>query len=513
MRVFSLSSNCWNLQPQGNKGRKRTNKNLRGQMMLSRTRTVASKYPRLLVRQLATVKAAPKETDVLIVGGGPAGLTFATAIKTSPELSHLSTTLVDAGDIKNKVGSFYDNPPDYFTNRVVSLTPKSLNFLEHHLKVKLMNERIQPYDGLYITDGCTPATLDLEKDSMLYMIEILNIQSSLLKKMQEHKHGLKLIDQTKVANIEYTDPKDPQSWPIVTLDNGEVFKTRLLVGADGFNSPVRKFSGIHSRGWFYNTFGLVATLKLETPPFKIRGWQRFLPTGPIAHLPLPGNNATLVWSTGGEALSRLLMSLPAEQFTTLVNAAFILDDADMQFYYKQLSKGEMTTEELVKDVASRKEQVLESLNDAGDDMFVDEHYPPLVSDVVENTRARFPLKFSHADTYCTDRIALVGDAAHTTHPLAGQGLNMGQGDVEALVSALEKASMRGLDIGSMLSLEPFWADRYPFNLTRLGMADKLHKIYHTNFEPVVALRSLGLNLTNMIPPIKDRIMDTLTGKY
>lgn len=67
---------------------------------------------------------------------------------------------------------------------------------------------------------------------------------------------------------------------------------------------------------------------------------------------------------------------------------------------------------------------------------------------------------THADNYCSHRVALVGDAAHTTHPLAGQGLNMGQGDVEALVDALEKATQRGQDIGALLSLEPFWAERY-----------------------------------------------------
>lgn len=461
-------------------------------------------------RGLSTTSSeAAKLTDVLIVGGGPAGLTLAAAIKSSPKLQHLCTTLVDAGDLTGKVAPFYDSPPDIFTNRVISLTGPSERFLRDRAGVTLMQDRIQRYDGLYVTDGCSTATLDMEQDSMSCMIEILNVQSSLLKRlsdMQLDANSFQLLDKTKVASIEYSNPNDTGSWPLVTLDNGDVYKTRLLVGADGFNSPVRKFSKIPSRGWFYDRFGVVATMKLEYPPYKIRGWQRFLPTGPVAHLPLPDDNATLVWSTT-EPLSRLLVSLEPEQFTALVNAAFVLEEADMQYYYKQLADGKMSTEELLADIEFRTEQVYDSLQVQD---LVDEVYPPRVKSILAETRARFPLKLSHADTYCAERIALVGDAAHTTHPLAGQGLNMGQGDVEALLNALENAVSRGSDIGSLLALQPFWADRYPINNMLLGMVDKLHKIYGTDFAPVVALRSIGVNLINNFPPIKNLIRGTLS---
>lgn len=458
---------------------------------------------------VSAANSTAKLTDVMIVGGGPAGLTLAAAIKSSPKLQHLSTTLVDAGDLKGKIASFYSDPPENFTNRVISLTPPSRRFLRDRAGVDLMEDRIQDYDGLYVTDGCTAATLDMEQDSMACMIEILNVQSSLLQRLsnlQLDPSSFQLLDKTKVSSIEYSNPADTGSWPLITLDNGEVYKARLLVGADGFNSPVRKFSKIPSRGWFYNRFGVVATMKLEYPPYKVRGWQRFLPTGPIAHLPLPEDNATLVWSTT-EPLSRLLTSIPPEQFTALVNAAFVLEDADMKFYYKQLEAGKISTEELLSDIEFRTEQVYESLQVQD---LVDEVYPPRVKSVLGETRARFPLKLSHADTYCAERIALVGDAAHTTHPLAGQGLNMGQGDVEALLDALEDAVSRGSDIGSLLSLQPFWADRYPINNMLLGMVDKLHKIYGTDFAPVVALRSMGVNFINNFPPIKDLIKGTLS---
>lgn len=465
---------------------------------------------RRLVRCMASsTSVSPKLTDVLIVGGGPAGLTLAAAIKSSPKLKHLSTTLVDIADLKEKVVSFYDSPPENFTNRVVSLTPPSRRFLENRAGVKLLEDRIQAYDGQYVTDGCSTATLDMEKDTMAYMVEILNVQASLLKRLsnlQPDPTAFRILDKTKVAKIEHSDPEDTQSWPLVTLSNGEVYKTRLLVGADGFNSPVRQFSKIQSRGWFYNRFGVVATMKLEYPPFKIRGWQRFLPTGPIAHLPLPDDNATLVWSTT-EPLSRLLLSISPDEFTALVNAAFVLEDADMKYYYRELEKGSISTEKLLADIKFRTEQIYDSLEDEN---MIDEMYPPRVQRIFGETRARFPLKLSHADTYCAERIALVGDAAHTTHPLAGQGLNMGQGDVEALVDALEQATTRGLDIGALLSLQPFWAERYPVNNILLGIVDKVHKIYSTDFAPIVAVRSFGVNLINNFTPIKDLLTGILS---
>lgn len=470
---------------------------------------------RSFFRKLATsTKPTPKITDILIVGGGPAGLTLATGIQESPVLSKYNVTLVDGNDILNKVGEFYHNPPSYFTNRVVSVTPQSMKFLTEKLKVPLIQDRIQPYDGLYVSDGITDAFLEIEREEMLYMVEILNIQSSLLHKLTTNSITSKvdIIDNCKVKSITSSVEGDPTSWPLVELANGDIYKTRLLVGADGFNSPVRNFAGLYSRGWKYDTWGLVATLKLDPqslPVYKLRGWQRFLPTGPLAHLPLPGDNASLVWSTSGDEMSSLLMEMDPKLFVKMINAGFILTTTDIQYYLQAFKEGTLTTEQIIEDIDDRINQVYCSFKD---ETQIDEKFPPLVVDVVPGTRARFPLKFSHADSYVTDRVALVGDAAHTTHPLAGQGLNMGQHDVEQLLNTLERFTLRGQDIGAMLSLEPYWAYSYGFNNIRLGMADKLHKLYHTDFTPVVAIRSLGLSIVNQLSPVKNFIADIMTGK-
>ncbi|KAK5963074.1 putative N,N-dimethylaniline monooxygenase COQ6 PWA37_004775 [Arxiozyma heterogenica] len=472
-------------------------------------------FSRGFIRKLATsTKSTPKITDILIVGGGPAGLTLATGIQESPILSKYNVTLVDGNDLLNKVGDFYYDPPSYFTNRVVSVTPQSMKFLTEKLKVALLQDRIQPYDGLYVNDGITDAFLEIEREEMLYMIEILNIQSSLLHKLTTNSINsrVNIFDNCKVKSITSSVKGDPTSWPLVELANGEIYKTRLLVGADGFNSPVRNFAGLYSRGWKYDTWGLVATLKLDPqslPIYKLRGWQRFLPTGPLAHLPLPGDNASMVWSTGGNEMSSILMEMDSKLFAKMVNAGFILTTTDIQYYLAAFKKGTLTTEQIIEDIDDRINQVYSSFKD---ETQIDEKFPPLVVDVVPGTRARFPLKFSHADSYVTDRVALVGDAAHTTHPLVGQGLNMGQHDIEQLLNCLERATLRGQDIGSALSLEPYWANSYGFNNIRLGMADKLHKLYHTDFTPVVAMRSLGLNIVNQLNPVKNLIADIMTGR-
>jgi ubiquinone biosynthesis monooxygenase Coq6 len=127
------------------------------------------------------------------------------------------------------------------------------------------------------------------------------------------------------------------------------------------------------------------------------------------------------------------------------------------------------------------------------------------------TVASFPLKLRHADYYTHHRVALVGDAAHTTHPLAGQGLNAGQADVASLARCLEGAITRGADIGTIPSLQPYAADRYLPNHALLGVCDKLHWLYSVGSGPIVPLRSLGLSAVNALSPLKNFLMRRAAG--
>lgn len=474
-------------------------------MLFKRLLATAAK-PAAAAKAAAAPAATPSVVDVLVVGAGPAGLTLSAALKDSRVTRHLKIALIEGFDL-SPVARYAEDPACPLTNRISSLTPQSVEYLRKIGSWKFINQgKIQPYDHIVVTEGLSDAQLDFGAPAMATMCENINLQSSLYQRIRELEHNgsgpVQIVDKTRVVDIT-TDPAD--HWPTVHLSNGQQLKARLLVGADGFNSPVRKFAGIHSDGWFYERFGVVATLQLEYPPFTATAFQRFLPSGPIALLPLPGDQATMVWAQSIE-MSKLLTEIDQHLFVSLVNAAFVLQDVDLEYYYGKIRQHD--TAGLIDDINWRVARALQHYSDDE----IDAKFPVKVVGIHDHSRARFPLRLSHASTYVGERVALVGDAAHTTHPLAGQGLNMGQGDVQALVHAIEKGVQRGLDIGNPLVLEPYWSERYFQNNLLLGVVDKLHKLYSTKFEPVVALRSLGVKAFNQLGFLKDLMVKQVSGK-
>jgi ubiquinone biosynthesis monooxygenase Coq6 len=338
-----------------------------------------------------------------------------------------------------------------------------------------------------------------EDGVVAYMNENVNLTSALLKRLDE-VGGVEIYDSQKVTDVSFGSETSPlgdlSQWPIVKLSSGQELAARLLVGADGGNSPVRQFAGIESRGWDYGRIGVVATLKMREEDIAttaVTAYQRFLPTGPVAMLPLPGNFSTLVWSTTPE-LAAKLKSLNEKDFVSMVNAAFRLGTTDLR-YFNTLEGGQE------EEVAWREQH----------SHFDVSKIPRRVIGVQEGSVASFPLKMRHADTYIGERIALVGDAAHTVHPLAGQGLNQGQGDVESLAKTIEYSVGHGMDIGVRMSLESYEAERYVRNHVLMGVVDKLHKLYAVESGPVVGLRSLGLRAVDAMEPLKGFFMRQAAG--
>ena len=370
---------------------------------------------------------------------------------------------------------------------------------------------MQVWDGvsgssINFDPAATPSSLlfpahakERQANTVAYMTENPNTVSALLARLRASS-PVDIFDKTRVEEINFgeeTESMDLSTWPIISLSNSRKIAARLLVGADGANSPVRTFAGIPSRGWDYGRHGVVATLRTSGPGWAGQdhqiAYQRFLPTGPIALLPLPDNTTSLVWSTTPENAA-LLKSLSTEDFLAMVNAAFRLLPVDLA-YMHTLSSGHA-------DELSWREP-----NTA-----FDEHkIPQKAVGVQQGSIASFPLRLRHADTYVGHRVGLLGDAAHTIHPLAGQGLNQGLGDAQSLAKHVGDSVAVGKDIGSSWALEAYNAEQWAKNNAMLGTVDKLHKLYSAGSGPVVWARSLGLEAVDKIGFLKGFLMKQATG--
>lgn len=263
---------------------------------------------------------------------------------------------------------------------------------------------------------------------------------------------------------------EPDYWCVSQFCHSfpHVYQIICQVGADGFNSPVRSFAQIPSYGWSYDAQAIVATMvhpprgAFEEPNHT--AYQRFLPTGPIAFLPLTPTVSSLVWSTRSALASSLLACDPTV-LAVMINTAFRLPYLSVKhlhnFIMETQAKGIPLSLAALKEEVQWRERshgihehsAYSSLHKVALGMppADSEAVPPLVSDIQEGTVAFFPLRYNHAESYIGEgpgaRTVLVGDAAHTVHPLAGQGLNLGLGDAECLARCIKEAMATGSDIG------------------------------------------------------------------
>jgi 2-octaprenyl-6-methoxyphenol hydroxylase len=244
----------------------------------------------------------------------------------------------------------------------------------------------------------------------------------------------------------------------VHLANGDTVQTKLLVGADGARSNIREQADIASYGWDYGQSAIVTTVGHERP-HKGRAEEHFLPSGPFAILPLTGNRSSIVWTEHTSDAERIV-AMPDYDFHEELEKRFGLHLGDIK---------------------------------------------------VIGPRRAFPLGLYTARSFVAERLALIGDAAHIIHPIAGQGLNMGLRDVAALAEAVADAARLGLDIGGANVLERYQRWRR-FDTAMMGVAtDGLNRLFSNHSNTLRLVRDIGLSVVERLPPLKRMFIREAAG--
>ncbi|XP_074547985.1 ubiquinone biosynthesis monooxygenase COQ6, mitochondrial [Halichoeres trimaculatus] len=428
--------------------------------------------------------------DVVISGGGMVGSAMACSLGMDPNLEGKKILLLEAGNKK-----VMDKVPDTYSTRVSSISPGSATLLSGiGVWENITKMRCKPYKKMQVWDACSDALITFDKENleeeMAYIVENDVVVAALTKQLDSLSDNVQVKYRSRV--VKYTWPMPHQAaesipWVQVKLASGETIQTKLLLGADGPNSMVRRELGIPTVKWNYDQSAVVAVLHLSEPTENNVAWQRFLPTGPIAMLPLSDTESSLVWSTS-HRLAEELLELDEESFVDAINSAFWSNE---------------NQSELIETAGSLFRGALSAvMPSAGSPR----QLPPSVAGIGPKSRVMFPLGMGHAAEYTRHRVALIGDAAHRVHPLAGQGANLGFGDVACLTQLLSQAAFNGKDLGAIQHLLEYETERQRHNLPMMTAIDLMKRLYSTNAAPVVLLRTFGLQATNMLPALKEQIM-------
>ncbi len=391
------------------------------------------------------------EYDVAIVGAGLVGAALAAALIAEPANQHLSIALIE----KNDLGSTPDisMQPPQFDPRVVALTPASMNFLQDiNVWERILATRVCPYRFMYVWDDEGTGNIHfsaeaLGRNELGFIVENQLVLNSLLEKIHQSQQ-VDIIRGNALESIQLE--KNQQQ---LLMSNSEVIRTTLLVAADGGQSRVRELANLPVRVWDYQHKAIVTTVKSEKS-HRNTAWQNFLSTGPLAFLPLSDPSeqyCSIVWSIENDKADEL-MALNDNEFKAALANAF-------------------------------------------------EHTLGNVESVAK--RFCFPLKQGHAVDYIAPQLVLIGDAAHTIHPLAGQGVNLGLLDAAALSNEITRASQRGLSLADESLLRRYQRQRKKNNLEIMFLMEGFKRLFGSRHIAVRWLRNTGLKSVNGMTLLKN----------
>ncbi len=386
--------------------------------------------------------------DVLIVGGGMVGSTLACA---------LADTGLAIAVIEKFIPDELKSNDDYDL-RVSAISHSSQNVFKHIGVWPLIEKRRScAYEKMDVwdADGEDEVVFDAADNGVSelgHIIENRVIQLSLLERIDDH-HNIDLITGHAVEDIQYGPDQS-----CITLDNDKEIRCRLLIGADGASSIVRQAVHIDLDIADYDQKGIVAVVTPEKY-HQHTAWQRFLPTGPLAFLPLSNGQCSIVWSADSAEAERILQ-LDDERFCHELSQAF---DAK-----------------------------LGSVNSA-------------------SQRAAFPLIRRHASQYVKDGLALVGDAAHTIHPLAGQGVNLGLMDAASLAEVISEAKLHRRDFASLQTLRKYERWRRGENQLMMFSMSGFKNLFGNDNPLISKIRNFGLSLVQKNDLVKASLMNRAMG--
>ena len=388
----------------------------------------------------------PIEVEICIVGAGPVGATLAATLAAAG----IRTAVVDAAPLPPM------ELPD-FDGRAYAIALTSKRLLAAAGVWDRLPEEPCPILGIRVADGrpgepASPLSLhfdhaDVGEEPFGWMVEARALRVALNARLPHLPH-LSVFAPAR-AEVE----RGPQG-AVLRLSDGQEIRARLVVGAEGRNSPLRRQAGIPVTRLDYHCMGIVGAIAHEKPHHNV-ALEQFLPHGPFAQLPMHGipghpNVSAIVWT----------------ERTTIAKAALAMDDAA---YGRQ--------------IAARLGDHLGAVTPVG-------------------RRWSYPLTAMHAARYTAERLALVGDAAHGIHPIAGQGLNLGFRDVAALAELVIAAVHAGEDPGAPGLLARYQAARRPDSLVMLGATHVLERLFTSRLPPVRIARRLGIAAVDRVPALK-----------